>query len=71
MCQIERGRQLYEKNHQTEAVRTWRSALKGDCQKEDCFQLLGYLYQAHMDWGKFREAIEYGHQQLGYVSKNF
>ncbi|XP_043069487.1 43 kDa receptor-associated protein of the synapse isoform X2 [Drosophila bipectinata] len=62
---IERGRQLYEQNHQTAAVRTWHSALKGDCQREDCFQLLGYLYQAHMDWGKFREAIEYGHQQLG------
>lgn len=63
--QIERGRRLYEQNNQTEAVRTWRSALKGTCQREDCFQLLGYLYQAHMDWGKFREAIEFSHQQLG------
>eukprot|EP00099_Drosophila_melanogaster_P024015 NP_651928.1 CG1909, isoform A [Drosophila melanogaster] len=62
---IERGRRLYEQNNQTEAVRTWRSALKGTCQREDCFQLLGYLYQAHMDWGKFREAIEFSHQQLG------
>ncbi|KAH8283421.1 hypothetical protein KR054_012261 [Drosophila jambulina] len=62
---IERGRRLYEQNNQSEAVRTWRSALKGTCQREDCFQLLGYLYQAHMDWGKFREAIEFSHQQLG------
>ncbi|XP_017062767.1 43 kDa receptor-associated protein of the synapse isoform X2 [Drosophila eugracilis] len=62
---IERGRRLYEQNNQTEAVRTWRSALKGTCQQEDSFQLLGYLYQAHMDWGKFREAIEFSHQQLG------
>ncbi|KAH8418142.1 hypothetical protein KR009_000694 [Drosophila setifemur] len=62
---IERGRRLYEQNHQTAAVRAWRSALKGTCQREDCFQLLGYLYQAHMDWGKFREAIEFSHQQLG------
>ncbi|XP_022217414.2 43 kDa receptor-associated protein of the synapse homolog isoform X1 [Drosophila obscura] len=62
---IERGLRLYEQNNQTAAVRTWRSALKGTCRREDCFQLLGYLYQAHMDWGKFREAIEFGHQQLG------
>lgn len=27
--------------------------------------MLGYLYQAHMDWGKYREALEYGHGQLG------
>ncbi|EDW83590.2 uncharacterized protein Dwil_GK13691 [Drosophila willistoni] len=65
---IERGLRLYEQHNQTAAVRTWRSALKGvamSCRREDCFQLLGYLYQAHMDWGKFREAIEFGHQQLG------
>ncbi|XP_030379611.1 43 kDa receptor-associated protein of the synapse homolog isoform X2 [Scaptodrosophila lebanonensis] len=61
---IERGLRLYEQHNQTAAVRTWRSAL-GTCRREDCFQLLGYLYQAHMDWGKYREAIEFGHQQLG------
>lgn len=63
--QIERGLRLYEQHNQTAAVRTWRSALKGTCRREDCFQLLGYLYQAHMDWGKYRDAIDFGHQQLG------
>ncbi|XP_034112094.1 43 kDa receptor-associated protein of the synapse homolog [Drosophila albomicans] len=62
---IERGLRLYEQHNQTAAVRTWRSALKGVCRREDCFQLLGYLYQAHMDWGKYRDAIDFGHQQLG------
>ncbi|XP_070066755.1 43 kDa receptor-associated protein of the synapse isoform X1 [Drosophila virilis] len=62
---IERGLRLYEQHNQTAAVRTWRSALKGTCRREDCFQLLGYLYQAHMDWGKYRDAIDFGHQQLG------
>lgn len=27
--------------------------------------LLSYLYQAHMDWGRFRDALDYGHHQLG------
>ncbi|XP_034486305.1 43 kDa receptor-associated protein of the synapse homolog [Drosophila innubila] len=62
---IERGLRLYEQHNQTAAVRTWRSALKGTCRREDCFQLLGYLYSAHMDWGKYRDAIDFGHQQLG------
>ncbi|EDW10908.1 43 kDa receptor-associated protein of the synapse homolog isoform X1 [Drosophila mojavensis] len=62
---IERGLRLYEQHNQTAAVRTWRSALKSTCRREDCFQLLGYLYQAHMDWGKYRDAIDFGHQQLG------
>ncbi|KAH8376048.1 hypothetical protein KR093_010968 [Drosophila rubida] len=62
---IERGLRLYEQHNQTAAVRIWRSALKGTCRREDCFELLGYLYQAHMDWGKYRDAIDFGHQQLG------
>lgn len=56
---------LYEQHNQNAAVRTWHSALKSTNRREDCFQLLGYLYQAHMDWGKYREAIEFGHRQLG------
>ena len=32
----------------------WRGALKGTRKREDKFQLLGYLYQGHMDWGKYR-----------------
>lgn len=63
--QIERGLRLYEQHRQNAAVRTWRSALKATNRREDRFQLLGYLYQAHMDWGKYREAIEFGHRQLG------
>ncbi|XP_018796397.1 PREDICTED: 43 kDa receptor-associated protein of the synapse homolog isoform X1 [Bactrocera latifrons] len=62
---IERGLRLYEQHNQNAAVRIWRSALKATDRREDCFQLLGYLYQAHMDWGKYREAIEFGHRQLG------
>jgi len=62
---IERGLRLYEQHHQNAAVRTWRSALKSTSKREDRFRLLGYLYQAHMDWGKYRESLEYGHRQLG------
>ncbi|CAD7001905.1 unnamed protein product [Ceratitis capitata] len=62
---IQRGLRLYEQHNQNAAVRIWRSALKATNRREDCFQLLGYLYQAHMDWGKYREAIEFGHRQLG------
>ncbi|XP_055383882.1 43 kDa receptor-associated protein of the synapse homolog isoform X2 [Condylostylus longicornis] len=62
---IERGLRLYEQHNQNAAVRTWRSALKATNKREDRFTLLGYLYQAHMDWGKYREAIEFGHRQLG------
>lgn len=62
---MERGLRLYEQHNQNAAVRTWRSALKSTNRREDRFTLLGYLYQAHMDWGKYREAIEFGHRQLG------
>lgn len=62
---IKRGIHLYEQHFQNAAVRTWLSALKATSKREDRFQLLGYLYQAHMDWGKYREALEYGHGQLG------
>ncbi|XP_037955692.1 43 kDa receptor-associated protein of the synapse homolog [Teleopsis dalmanni] len=62
---MERGLRLYEQHNQNAAVRIWRSALKATSRREDCFQLLNYLYQAHMDWGKFREAIEFGHRALG------
>lgn len=54
IIQIERGLRLYEQHNQTAAVRMWRGALKGTRKREDKFQLLGYLYQGHMDWGKYR-----------------
>lgn len=62
---IERGLRLYEQHNQNAAVKTWRNALKSTTVRSDRFHLLGYLYQAHMDWGKYREAIEYAHRQLG------
>ncbi|KAG4075266.1 hypothetical protein HA402_003057 [Bradysia odoriphaga] len=62
---IERGLRLYEQHNQNAAVKMWRSALKSTSKRNDRFQLLGYLYQGHMDFGKYREALEYGHRQLG------
>lgn len=62
---IERGVKLYEQHNQTAAVRIWLNALKTSSRREDRFQLFGYLYQAHMDWGKYREALEFSHGQLG------
>lgn len=51
---IERGCRLYENHYQSAAVRLWLSALKSTIKHEDRFLVLGYIYQAHMDWGKFR-----------------
>lgn len=47
---------LYRAHKQQAAVRKWRGALKNIRQREDKFALLGYLYQAYMDWGKYRYA---------------
>lgn len=52
--QIQRGLRLYEQHNQVAAVRMWQSALKATTKRDDRFQLLGYLYQGHMDWGKYR-----------------
>lgn len=65
MSQIERGLRLYQQNKQHAAIRIWKSALKASSKRDDSFALLSYLYQAHMDSGKFRDALEYGHLQLG------
>lgn len=54
LIQIERGLRLYEQHNQNAAVKMWRSALKSTSKRNDKFQLLGYLYQGHMDWGKYR-----------------
>lgn len=62
---MERGVKLYEQHNQNAAVRTWLNALKTTSRREDRFLLFGYLYQAHMDWGKYREALEFSHGQLG------
>ncbi|KAK7863504.1 hypothetical protein R5R35_009059 [Gryllus longicercus] len=62
--QVEQGLRLYSQHKQQAAVRKWRSALKRIRKREDKFTLLGYLYQAYMDWGKYRESLEFAHRQL-------
>lgn len=51
---MEQGLKLYRAHKQQAAVRKWKGALKNIRQREDKFALLGYLYQAYMDWGKYR-----------------
>lgn len=52
--QVEQGLRLYNQHKQQAAVSKWRSALKRIRKPGDKFILLGYLYQAYMDWGKYR-----------------
>ncbi|XP_047350085.1 43 kDa receptor-associated protein of the synapse homolog isoform X3 [Vespa velutina] len=54
---VEQGLKLYRAHKQQAAVRKWRGALKSIRQREDKFALLGYLYQAYMDWGKYSENV--------------
>ncbi|XP_034941907.1 43 kDa receptor-associated protein of the synapse homolog isoform X2 [Chelonus insularis] len=61
---VEQGLKLYRAHKQQAAVRKWRGALKNIRQREDKFTLLGYLYQAYMDWGKYRDSIDFAHRQL-------
>lgn len=61
---VDQGLRLYNQHKQQQAVRKWKSALKAIRKREDKFSLLGYLYQAYMDWGKYRDALEYAHRQL-------
>ncbi|XP_071628032.1 43 kDa receptor-associated protein of the synapse homolog isoform X6 [Temnothorax longispinosus] len=61
---VEQGLKLYRAHKQQAAVRKWRGALKSIRHREDKFALLGYLYQAYMDWGKYRDSIEFGNKQL-------
>lgn len=56
---MEQGLKLYRAHKQQAAVRKWRGALKNIRQREDKFTLLGYLYQAYMDWGKYRHVYIY------------
>ncbi|GJQ75435.1 hypothetical protein Trydic_g23602 [Trypoxylus dichotomus] len=51
---VEQGVKLYNQHKQQQAVRKWKSALKAIRKREDKFELLGYLYLAYMDWGKYR-----------------
>lgn len=63
-CEVDQGLRLYNQHKQQQAVRKWKSALKAIRKREDKFSLLGYLYQAYIDWGKYRDALEYAHRQL-------
>lgn len=54
LLQVEQGVKLYNQHKQQQAVRKWKSALKAIRKREDKFELLGYLYLAYMDWGKYR-----------------
>ncbi|CAH0549638.1 unnamed protein product [Brassicogethes aeneus] len=65
---VDQGLRLYNQHKQQAAVRKWRSALKALRKRDDKFNLLGYLYQAYMDWGKYRDALEYAHRML-YISE--
>ncbi|GBP24826.1 43 kDa receptor-associated protein of the synapse homolog [Eumeta japonica] len=62
---IERGVRLYTQNEQRLAVKVWLSALRGVKHRTDKFSLLGHLYHAYMDFGKYRESLEFAHRQLG------
>ncbi|XP_063632722.1 43 kDa receptor-associated protein of the synapse homolog [Cydia splendana] len=62
---IERGVRLYGQNEQQLAVKVWLSALKGVRHRSDRFALLGHLYQAYNDFGKYRESLEFANRQLG------
>lgn len=51
---MEQGVRLYNKHKQQQAVKKWKSALKAIRKREDKFEVLGYLYEAYMAWGKYR-----------------
>uniref|UniRef100_A0AAR5QG43 Rapsyn myristoylation/linker region N-terminal domain-containing protein n=1 Tax=Dendroctonus ponderosae TaxID=77166 RepID=A0AAR5QG43_DENPD len=51
---VEQGMKLYKQHKQQQAVRKWKTSLKALETREDKFSVLGYLYLAYMDWGKYR-----------------
>lgn len=68
---IEHGLKLYEKNNFSAAMRVWKNLIKSktvnnriDLNGEDLFLLLGYLYQACINFGKYFDAMEYAKLQL-------
>ncbi|KAH1011768.1 hypothetical protein HUJ04_001063 [Dendroctonus ponderosae] len=50
---VEQGMKLYKQHKQQQAVRKWKTSLKALETREDKFSVLGYLYLAYMDWGKY------------------
>ncbi|KAL7632023.1 UNVERIFIED_CONTAM: hypothetical protein RMT77_017657 [Armadillidium vulgare] len=61
---VEQGVRLYNQQKHLAAVKKWRQALRRIQKDNDRFVTLGYLAQAHMDWGRYRELLDYGFQQL-------
>ncbi|XKL63447.1 hypothetical protein PGB90_005811 [Kerria lacca] len=61
---IEQGLRLYNKNKQKAAILKWHSALKQIQKRNDKFILLGYLYHAYVGFGKYRQSLEFAHNQL-------
>ncbi|XP_044017151.1 43 kDa receptor-associated protein of the synapse homolog isoform X2 [Aphidius gifuensis] len=64
LLQVEQGLKLYRAHKQQAAVTKWRGALKSLRHFDDKFTLLGYLYQAYIDWGKYRDSIYFANRQL-------
>lgn len=70
---IEYGVRMYEKQNYIGAMKIWKSLIKSvnspssnrsDFDGDDLFLLLGYLYQASVNFGKFFDALEYAKMQL-------
>lgn len=70
---IEYGVRMYDKQNYIGAMRVWKSLIKtvnspstnrSDFDGDDLFLLLGYLYQASVNFGKYFDALEYAKMQL-------
>ncbi|XP_037070888.1 43 kDa receptor-associated protein of the synapse homolog [Pollicipes pollicipes] len=61
---VEQGIKLFNQQRHQEAVAKWKEALRKIRREQDRFITLGYLCQAYMHWGKYRELVELAFQQL-------
>ncbi|KAK4304016.1 hypothetical protein Pmani_024010 [Petrolisthes manimaculis] len=61
---VEQGVRLYNQQKHLAAVKKWKQALRRINKDNDRFITLGYLSQAHLDWGRYREMLDFGFQQL-------
>ncbi|CAL4059025.1 unnamed protein product, partial [Meganyctiphanes norvegica] len=61
---VEQGVRLYNQQKHVAAVKKWKQAMRRIRKDNDCFITLGYLAQANMDWGRYRELLDFGFQQL-------
>lgn len=52
--QVEQGVRLYNQQKHMAAVKKWKQALRRINKDNDRFITLGYLSQAHLDWGRYR-----------------